>query len=109
MLDQTQRIEKPFTKYRARVVFYGPDRGGRGTCPSSGYHPQLDLGWVQTSCVLTAADARVELFNFDKEHEVEVRPITPQCYGGDLRGGEIFLLREGAKLVGECRIDARLA
>jgi hypothetical protein len=99
----------PVSAYRAVATFYGQDRGGRATFPSSGYRPQIDLGWVQTSSVITAWDTTAEAFEFDRDYEVKLKPITPQLYGGNLRAGEEFNLKEGAKTAGRIKIVTRLS
>jgi len=42
--------------YPAGIVFWGRDKGGRDTPPKPGYHPQLDVGGMHTSCVVTPQD-----------------------------------------------------
>lgn len=53
----------------AKVVFVGPDRGGRDTPPRSGYHPQLKVGDEYTSCRIERLGDEV-VFDFDREHLV---------------------------------------
>ena len=40
----------------AKVIVFGRDQGGRDSSPAPGYRPHLDLGDVQTSCVIGEGD-----------------------------------------------------
>jgi translation elongation factor EF-Tu-like GTPase len=87
----------------ATVVFFGPDRGGRHSPPVCGYRPQLDLGDVQTSCIIDGGQGD-EGYNFDVEYIVSLTLMFPAQYGERVRPGDRFALREGARQVGTATI-----
>jgi translation elongation factor EF-Tu-like GTPase len=86
----------------ATVVFFGPDRGGRHSPPGRGYRPQLDLGDVQTSCVIDSGDL-IESYAFDIEHTVSLTLMFPR-YSDRVRPGDRFPLREGSRQIGVATI-----
>jgi hypothetical protein len=67
-----------------------------------GYRPQLDLGEVQTSCIIEGGGA-VERYEFDFDHVVSLKLMFPEQYGHLVRPGE-FALREGARQIGMAAI-----
>jgi len=87
--------------YLAKIIFYGPDRGGRTRAPQSGYHPQLRLGDVYTSCVIYVDDDTDTVFAFDHEHFVRLRLMSPQFYEDRLHVGDTLRWYEGSKQVAE--------
>ena len=86
--------------FRASITFFGPDRTGRTSPPVSGYHPQLQLGDVLTSCVIEATDG-TRVFRFDQPYTVQLRLMFPQEYGNRIYRGRAIQLFEGSKCVGE--------
>ena len=82
----------------ARIVFFGPSKGGRTTPPRSGYHPQLDVGGTYTSCIIEHSEHEY-VFAFDHEYEVFLQLMFPEDYGHDLTVGSPVHLYEGDRLV----------
>lgn len=87
----------------AKVVFFGPDRGGRRSAPLPGYRPQLDLGDVQTSCVIGEEETAGQ-YDFDIEHLVPLRLMFAEAYGDRVRPGTTYPLREGPRQIGVATI-----
>ena len=87
----------------AKVVFFGPDKGGRHSPPEPGYRPQLNFGDVQTSCVIGEGEA-VDQYDFDVEHLVSLRLMFADVYGDRVYSGASFSLCEGSRLIGTATI-----
>ena len=91
-------------KLVATVEFWGKERGGRNNPPTSGYHGQIDLGDVQTSCVFDVADAEEK--NFDLNHPVSaiIFPMMPSEYGSFFKRDSVYPICEGSHRVGTAKI-----
>jgi hypothetical protein len=85
--------------YYAQITFFGPERGGRHVPPLSGYHPQIQLGAIMTSCVIESL-AGVTVFPFDQPCEVVIRLLFPQEYDHLLQTGMHVRFFEGTKYIG---------
>lgn len=84
----------------ANVRFLSPEQGGRRTPPQSGYHPQVKVGAVYTSCEIRNSDTAV-VFEFDKEYRVVLRLLLPELYGHLIAPGSLLSFYEGHHLVGK--------
>lgn len=84
--------------YVARVVFFGPSKGGRSTPPRSGYHPHVDVGGITTSCSIEHAE-QDHVFEFDHEYTVSLRLMFPEEYGHRLAVGSTVHFYEGSRLI----------
>jgi hypothetical protein len=85
--------------YYAKIVFLDRENGGRSIPPQTGYHPQIDLGSVHTSCYVENLGTDT-IFEFGCEHDVALTLMFPELYGGILSAGSPVRLYEGGKLVG---------
>lgn len=83
----------------ARVTFPGPDQGGRQTPPRSGYHLQVAIGGVYTSCVLDSLDGEV-IFALGRAYRVSLRLLFPERYPDAFAVGTSLRFYEGSHLVG---------
>jgi hypothetical protein len=83
----------------AIVTFLGPDKGGRRTCPESGYHPQIDAGGEYTSCIIENLDGGSS-FAFDTPHRVALCLMFPDLYQDRFSAGSAIRFYEGSRLVG---------
>ncbi|MGO8948513.1 MAG: hypothetical protein ACLQUY_12805 [Ktedonobacterales bacterium] len=83
----------------ALVTFLGPDKGGRRTCPESGYHPQIDTGGEYTSCIIESLDGETS-FAFDIPHRVALRLMFSDLYQDKFSVGSDVRFYEGSRLVG---------
>jgi translation elongation factor EF-Tu-like GTPase len=91
----------------ARILFFGADKGGRNSPPQTGYHPQIDIHGIHTSCVIESLDGEVA-FSFNREHRVSLKLMFPDQYPDALKVGDAVNLYEGSKLIGTGRvIEAR--
>jgi hypothetical protein len=90
-------FSKPHAK--ASIVFFTRDCGGRSSPPQSGYHPQISIGEVLTSCRIDSANNEIK-FDFDEYHEVYLTLLLPNVYLHHLREGLSFRIYEGAHQVG---------
>ena len=90
--------------YAADIVFWGRDKGGRDTPPKPGYHPQLDVGGMHTSCVVTPQDSTIACFSFDIEYAVSLELMLEEVYRGRLGIGDVAKLFEGSRQVAEGKI-----
>lgn len=91
--------------YKARVTFWGD--GGRSKPPHTGYHPQIKIGSVFTSCIIDAAPG-TSVFAFDKEYEVKLRLMSPELCGERLHVGDQTHFFEGSKQVASGVVIAEL-
>ena len=57
----------------ASVRFLDEGEGGRVNPPQPGYHPQLKIGALMTSCVIESCDENLTTFSFKKHHNVSLR------------------------------------
>jgi hypothetical protein len=87
----------------AKVIFYGPDTGGRQTPPQPGYHPQIKAGDEYTSCRIESLTG-VAVFDFDVEHLVSLELLFPDVYAGRFVFGDAVAFYEGSHQVGRGRI-----
>lgn len=87
----------------AVVVFRGADKGGLVNPPISGYRPQIDVGYMHTSCIVEGGDDGGP-YVFDKEHLLSIRLMFPDHYPNALRAGQSYGLYEGGRLVGTALI-----
>jgi hypothetical protein len=62
----------------ALVAFLGPDKGGRSTCPDSGYRPQIDAGGEFTSCAIESLVGET-VFAFDTPSESHCTCCSRTC------------------------------
>ena len=93
----------------AELRFLPASEGGRSTPPQSGFHPQLKLGELQTSCVVTSVDPDVHAFSFAKPHRVrlqlmfkkEAEEITGHSIAHWCAKGKLIELYEGSKKIAE--------
>ncbi len=85
--------------YIAMVMFLGPDSNGRQSPPMSGYHPQVAVGGVYTSCAIESLDNEAT-FEFDKEHLVWLRLLFAEEYPQAFSVGDTVRFYEGHHLVG---------
>lgn len=85
--------------FRARVMFFGPEQGGRQRPPLSGYHPQIKAGDIFTSCAIGAADEDT-VFTFGHTFDVVLRLLFPTQYGHLFAAGDDVGFYEGAVCVG---------
>jgi hypothetical protein len=83
----------------AQVTFLGPDKGGRLTCPQSGYHPQIDADGVFTSCVIESLSGETT-FAFDTAYRVSLRLLLPDLYRDAFSVGSPVRFYEGSHLIG---------
>ena len=87
--------------YKAKLSFWGEDKGGRITPPQTGYRPQIEIEDVHTSCTVTAIDNTVTVFDFDIEYVVKLDLMFKEMYGGKLKVGDSVKLYEGNKQIAE--------
>lgn len=87
----------------AMVTFWGADKGGRFSPPSSGFRPQVDLRGVHTSCVIESVDNE-EVFSFEMEHRVLLKLMFPDQYPDAFKVGDAVSFYEGSKLIGSGRV-----
>lgn len=83
----------------ALVAFLGPDKGGRSTCPESGYRPQIDAGGEFTSCAIESLVGET-VFAFDTPLRVSLHLLFPDLYQGRFSVGSAVGFYEGSHLVG---------
>jgi hypothetical protein len=83
----------------ARVIFKGPDAGGRETPPLPGYHPQIWAGDAYTSCKVESLTGKVA-FAFGIEHLVSLELHFPEIYADRFALGDAVAFFEGSHLVG---------
>lgn len=88
----------------ARVIFLGPEKGGRFSPPQTGYHPQLEVGDEYTSCRIESL-SNVSTFEFDREHEVSLKLLFSENYDQYLHIGSDVRFFEGSKLIGIGKIS----
>ena len=86
--------------FTAKVLFFGPDRGGRFTPPQPGYHPQVKIGDIYTSCEITSLDEKVA-FEFNIEYLVVFRLLFPEQSSGHLSVGSAVWFYEGHHAIGQ--------
>lgn len=89
--------------FYVKIRFFDSDQGGRNTPPLSGYGPQIKIGTVYTSCLLTA-DSDDYIFSFGQEHEAILELRFPEVYPKVFQIGDTFEFFEGPKCVGYGRI-----
>jgi translation elongation factor EF-Tu-like GTPase len=82
----------------ARIRFLLPSEGGRSTPAMSGVRPQLKLGEVLTSCVVSSKNED-QVFELGREYEVTLRLVFPEQYGQLVRFEMPVELFEGSRLV----------
>jgi hypothetical protein len=88
----------------ARIRFLTPIEGGRKTMPKSGYHPQLKLGELYTSCYVRALDGQEdEWFELGKEYDVRLELLFPEHYASLMPLAGECELYEGNRLVARGR------
>lgn len=87
----------------AEITFFGTEKGGRHNPPQTGYHPQIDIRGIHTSCVIESLGEE-EVFAFDKEHLVSLKLMFPDRYHGALNVGDAVSLYEGNRLIGTGKI-----
>ncbi len=83
---------------RAKVTFLTSSSGGRRTAPESGVHPQIKLGEVYSSCVVTSTKG-LTVFPLGDEVDVEIRPMFPEVVGEAFSRLTLVELYEGSRLV----------
>jgi hypothetical protein len=83
----------------ARVVFLGPEKGGRRDPPQSGYHPQLAVGGASTCCAIESLENDV-VFAFDRAYVVCLRPLDRDRARQAFAVGSTVQFYEGNHLVG---------
>ena len=83
----------------AIITFWGPERGGRYTPPSTGYCPQVDIRGIHTSCMVESLEGE-EIFSFEKEHRVLLKLMFPDQNPNAFEVGDVVSLYEGSKLIG---------
>ncbi len=82
----------------AEVTFLGPDKGGRSTCPRSGYHPQIALDGEYTSCAIENLGGEAE-FAFDTPIRVSLRFLFADHHPDVFSVGDSIRFYEGSHLV----------
>jgi hypothetical protein len=87
----------------AKVIFNGPDTGGRRTPPLQGYHPQVKIGDEYASCWIESLTAE-HTFAFDVEHLVALDLLLPEFYADRFALGDEVTFFEGSHLVGRSLI-----
>ena len=88
---------------KARIRFLTTDEGGRSAPPRSGYHPQLKLGDIYTSCfVKTLFGHEEQCFELGREYEVELELLFPH-YAHLVPETDECELYEGSRLVASGR------
>lgn len=92
--------------YKAKIIFWGPDKGGRYTNPTPGYRPQIAIGEIHTSCIVNAEDTFVEIFMLGYEYNVLIELIFSTFYHEkiNLNVGDLVELYEGCKKIAEGKI-----
>jgi len=88
---------------KAMLTFLSAEEGGRIKAPQSGFHPQIDLGHVQTSCVVESLEGET-VFGFEREHLVSLKLIFDKQYSWLPTVGDLVRLFEGDKLIGTGRV-----
>ena len=88
----------------AEVSFLDQEKGGRFSPPQSGFKPQILVGNVKTSCVITPIDESVFVFDFHKTHLVKIDLQFSDVYKCCLGENDGFSLFEGNKKIGEGRV-----
>lgn len=83
----------------AEIVFWGDDRGGRYCPPSSGFKPQILVGGIQTSCIVTSLAKKDMVFKFDEPYIVTLDLMFPDEYEEELMKSEEIILFEGRKQI----------
>jgi spore coat protein CotH len=92
--------------FKAKLNFFGEDKGGRISPPGSGVRPQIEIGNIQTSCTVCSYENAVAIFDFDIEHTVTLEIMHPSEYGKVLKVKDIVRLFEGHKQIAEGTITA---
>lgn len=88
------------TMVRARIRFRTTEEGGRKHPPVSGVRSQLQLGTVQTSCIVRKlTDEGSELLELGKEYEVSIEILFWEDYRCPLAAGSEIDLCEGSRVV----------
>ena len=87
----------------ASLRFFGPTEGGRQTPPVTGFRPQIDIGGIHTSCVVTKLDGG-EIFSFGEEHRASLALMFPDQYKVTFNVDDVVRLYEGSKLIATGRI-----
>jgi hypothetical protein len=82
----------------ARLIFLGPNNNGRSSSPLPGYHPQLRIDEVQTSCAIYPVDLSVQIFEFDRDYDVTLHLLFTE-YAGRLHPGDRLEFFEGFRKV----------
>ena len=87
--------------YAAQITFWGQEKGGRLSPPQPGFRPQLEIGEVRTSCIVSTDDYSVTMFEFDEKYEVKLGLLHQDHYGNVLAVGDSVRLFEGNKQIAE--------
>lgn len=88
---------------KASIFFLSTGSGGRLTAPQSGFHPQVDLGGVHTSCIVESLDGET-LFSLGEEHKVSLKLMFPNQNQNPFKLAQVINLYEGDKRIGVGKI-----
>lgn len=91
--------------FLARVIIFRPQHDSGDWRPRPGYHPQVDVGGVLTSCKIESLGGESE-FEFDREYVVRLRLLLPDLYGSRFVVGSDLTFYEGSRLVGRGTVIA---
>ncbi len=90
--------------FLAEVTFWGPDNDGRINPPESGFHPQLHVDDILTSCLIESTDKDLKYFRFNIPYEVILSPMLLDVCKRKLTEGSEVIIFEGNKKIGEGKI-----
>jgi hypothetical protein len=95
--------------FGAEIRFLSSTEGGRLRPPQSGFKPQLKVGELRTSCLVSSVDPTVRTFSFERSHRVKLQLLFKKEIEG-LAGcsladycaeGMAIELYEGSKKIAE--------
>ncbi len=98
--------------FGAELRFLSASEGGRFSSPESGFHPQLKIGELKTSCTVFISDPSIRSFTFGDLHSVklqlmfneEVEKFTGHSIAEIFTDGCLIELYEGNKKIAEGRV-----
>ena len=85
---------------KAKIIFLSKEQGGRHTPPSSGYKPNIKIGEILTSCIVTPVDSSITIMDFGIEYFVFIELQFESLYLDNIYKGIKIHLYEGRKLIG---------